>query len=165
MARMSIARRRGWLLLAPALAMLAPLLAWLTRDGAVLVDRCVADGAAGQLGLRMALVRTEVDCPSGLALGAEGRTVTAIALMVAVPVLLAHVVGACAGLGVAAVVGSALAAVARVLGARRRGPVREVAVGLVAEPPVPVPGQMWSVVPVGTGCAPWRRGPPALAFA
>lgn len=162
---MSIARRRGWLLLAPVLAVLAPALAWLARDGAVLVHRCVADGAAGRFGLRMALVRTEVDCPSGLALGAEGRTVTAIALMVAVPVLLAHLVGACAGLGAAAVVGAALAAVARVLGARRRVPVRAVGFGPVAEPRVPVLGRTWSVVPVGTGRAPWRRGPPAYAFA
>ncbi|NCT92538.1 hypothetical protein GXB85_16505 [Cellulomonas sp. APG4] len=162
---MSIARRRGWLLLAPVLAVLAPVVAWLMRDGAVLVHRCVSDGAAGQLGLRMALVRTEVDCPSGLALGAEGRTVTAIALMVAVPVLLAHLAGACAGLGTAAVVASALAAVARVLGARRRLPARDVAVGPVDEPRTAVLGRTWSVVPVGAGRAPWRRGPPALALA
>lgn len=161
---MSTRPRRSWLLLAPVVMALGPVAWFLAQDGALLVHRCVADGAAGRLGLRMALVRPELDCPSGLALGVDGSRAVTVALVVAVPVLLAHLAGAGLGLGAATLVSRLLGSVARVLGRRARRLVAAVPVVLADRLRVPAVGSSWSVVPVGATGAPWRRGPPVVAL-
>lgn len=137
-------------------------LASLVAAGAVLVHRCVSgDGLSGWLGLRLAVLHADVDCPSGVAVGADGRQVAVLVVMVTVPVLLAHLLGAGVGLGL-------VAQVRRVL----RGVVGALS-GVLPRPAAthrPLladrthhAGQPWRPSAEGLRQAPRRRGPPALA--
>jgi hypothetical protein len=109
-------------------ALLAALVAFvgassaLARTGALLVHQCVADGTAGAIGLRLALLRQDAACPGQLAIGGEPREVIGVVVLVAVPVLLAHLVGVLAGLGMLARVRAGVRTVARVLSGLLRRP-------------------------------------------
>lgn len=144
------------------LGLLVGLAALLAERGALLVHQCVGvgGGAAGWLGLRLALLRPDATCPSGtLAVGPDGRQALAVVVMVAVPALLAHLGAAAIGLGLARrarlVVGIAL----RLLRPRlRRRPapvavvlreVRRFVASRAGRPPGPV-----------DVAAPLLRGPP-----
>lgn len=109
----------------------------LARAGAVLVHQCVADGTAGAIGLRLALLRQDAACPGQLALGGEPGRVVGVVVLVAVPVLLGHLVGVLAGLGILARVRTGVRTVARVLGGLLRRP-EPVAVHVAARPLAPV---------------------------
>ncbi|MCL3861502.1 hypothetical protein [Actinotalea sp. K2] len=135
----------------------------LVQQGAVLVHQCVVgDGLAGRLGLSLALLRAGGECPAGtLAIGGEGTRVMGVVVVVALPVLLAHLVAAGLGVGLGSRLRAVAAAAVSVLGSiAPRLPVR-VEVHLRAAHPV-----LWarstrrgaSSVLV----SPWRRGPPVL---
>lgn len=137
-------------------------LASLVAAGTVLVHRCVSgDGVTGWLGLRLAVLHSEVDCPSGVAVGADGRQVAVLVVMVTVPALLAHLLGAGVGLGLMAQVRRVLSGVLGALSAVLPRPART---------PRPLPasrtphvGRPWRPTAEGLRLAPRRRGPPALA--
>jgi hypothetical protein len=150
-----------------ALCVLSGGLGLLARHGAVTVQQCVAgDGAAGWLGLRLALLRADAACPSGtLAVGGSGGRVMGVVVLVTLPVLVAHLAGLGVGLG-------ALGRLRRALEA-----ARSVLAWVVPHLPasvVPVPSgddvppsvaARTVVVLQHTLEAPWRRGPPALRIA
>lgn len=143
-----------------ALGLVAGAVLVLAQRGALLVHQCVGDGAAGWLGLRLALLRHDSACPSGtLAVGPDGRQALAVVIMVAVPVLLTHALAAAAGLGVARHVGQVVAIALRLLRRPFRARpvpatavvrlVRRAAVSLAVRAPGPV-----------DVAVPRRRGPP-----
>jgi len=143
-----------------ALGLVAAALLVLGQRGALLVHQCVSDGGAGWLGLRLALLRREAGCPDGtLAVGPDTRQAIAVVVMVAVPVLLAHLLAAAAGLGVARHVGQVVRIALRLL--RRPFRARPLPVALVvrllrrpaASRAVRAPGPVDVAVPL-------RRGPP-----
>lgn len=160
--------RQRWFRRAPQLiaatSVLAVLVA-LVRHGSVLVHQCVTgDGAAGWLGLRLALLRLDPACPDGgLAVGGDGHQVMGVVVMVALPALLAHVAAAGIGLSLLARLRGAvhaavalLSAVVRALPVPVRVVVRRVRLALAdVEPPVliDVVGSAWS-----------RRGPPLVGL-
>ncbi|HWS57123.1 MAG TPA: hypothetical protein VN257_01165 [Actinotalea sp.] len=149
-----------------AVALTVSLADGLTRHGALLVHQCVsAEGTAGWLGLRLALLRPEADCPTGtLAVGGDGRHVMGVVVLVALPVLLAHLTGLAISIGAVARLHSLVRSALAVLGwvGRRRPVARALVVRRVRASAVvvdrPAPGA--SILP-----APWRRGPPAPRFA
>ncbi|WP_136518471.1 hypothetical protein [Cellulomonas telluris] len=107
--------------LAGALLAVTPLL--VAAQGRVLVHRCVpADGPAAALGLRLEVLASAAHCPQGAyALGdtAQGAV---LLLTVTVPVLVAHVLLAAAGLGLGVVLrraGSVVRALAAAAVVRR----------------------------------------------
>lgn len=135
----------------------------LGRHGALLVQQCVSDGTAGAIGLRLALVRGDSSCPGGLALGGDGRQVIGVVVLVAVPVLLAHVVGALAGAGLLA---RARAGVGRALGVLTRWFVLpepgDVPVASRVHPAVPSSFVVREALRAGEVL---RRGPPVAVAA
>lgn len=161
-------QRRPGLLLAPVAVALATLVAGaalLSRQGALTVQQCVpGDGAAGWLGLRLALLRADVVCPTGtLAVGGDSRQVMGVVVLVALPALLAHVAGVVLGLGLLArvrtLVRAAAAVLAAVLPRLPRGRVQ-----VVRRAPALLVST-WSRVAGRLGLeVPWRRGPPELLF-
>lgn len=153
-------------LAATVVGVLAALPGLLVRHGSVVLHQCVpAEGTAGWLGLRLALLRAEPDCPSGtLAVGGEPRQVLGVVVMVALPLLAAHLVAAAVGIGLAArlhrVVRSAAALLAGVV---RRLPGLP---GLVVRRLRPAVAAAVARAPRGEPVlGPPRRGPPALRFA
>ncbi|HMO11242.1 MAG TPA: hypothetical protein PKB06_07035 [Actinotalea sp.] len=118
------------------LAGIGSLVAMVAQHGSVLVHQCVADGTAGALGLRLALVRQDATCPSQLALGGDARQVFGVVVLIAVPVLAWHVAGLAASLGLLAHVRAGVRTVAQVLA------------GLVARP------EAVAVVVPSVRCAP-----------
>lgn len=138
----------------------------LREHTAVVVHQCVpGEGLAGWLGLRLALLRPDAACPDGaLALGADGRHVVGVTVMVALPVLLAHLAGAGIGVGTARVLGRTVrGAVGLVVRVLRRIPSR-VAPFLVGSRAPVVTAQRGPHGDV-VGRVRWRRGPPVGAFA
>ncbi len=136
------------------------------RNAAVVVQQCLpGDGLAGWLGVRLALLRPDAACPEGaLALGADGRDVVGVTVMVAVPVLLAHLTGAGVGLGLLRTFGRAVrSAVELVAGVLLRIPraIPTFAPVLRAAVVTAWRGPHRDVV----GRARWRRGPPVPLFA
>lgn len=136
----------------------------LGRHGALLVHQCVADGTAGAIGLRLALLRQDAACPSGLAVGPDGRQAIGVVVLVAVPVLVAHVVGLLAGAGLLARARAGVLRALAVLAGRRPlpGPVTDLHLPgrPVVEAPAPAP---WR--DLVRGGAVLRRGPPVAAVA
>jgi hypothetical protein len=135
-------------------------LAALVRLGSLAVHQCTADGAAGAIGLRLALLRHDPMCPSGtLAVGGDRQHVIGVLVLVALPVLLAHLAGAAAAVGVLARIRSGLRAVARVLAGLVARP--EPTTAVVRREAGPVPALALAAPldgpPVGM---PLRRGPP-----
>ncbi|MCU1432712.1 MAG: hypothetical protein JWP95_1817 [Actinotalea sp.] len=161
-------RRRG--LLAARGAVLAGLLVaavgLVVRQGSLLVHSCVpGDGATGWLGLRLALLRADVECPAGtLAVGGDRGQVMGVVVMVALPVLVSHLAGLGIGLGLLAQLTGVLRAAREVLASVL--PHLPRGAGLPAAP-VTVPLTAPSIlVPVVRALeAPWRRGPPVLGLA
>lgn len=129
----------------------------------VLVHQCVAgDGLAGSLGLRLALLRADATCPTGVAVGADGAQAAGVVVMVAAPVLLLHVTLAGTGAGLMALAAALVRALGRVLG--RIAPVvpARVRLPLLARAPRAAAHESpvlasWLLPTVGL------RGPPALA--
>lgn len=144
------------------LAVLAAGVVALSRFGTVLVHQCVAaEGTVGALGLRLALLRQDAACPSGsLAVGGDSRQVIGVLVLVALPVLVAHLVAAAAALGLLARVRSGVRTAVRALTGLvlRPEPVRPVP----ARPSRPVLARLVVVPADGpTLGSPLRRGPPA----
>lgn len=161
----SRARRAGTSTL-PVLALLAALVAaasHLMAQGALAVHSCVPGTGAGALGLRLALLRADAACPSGtLAVGGDQRQVIGVVVVVALPALAAHLVGAMLGLGIAARLHGVLSAAVAALGRRLRAPEPR---GVPVRPHLPVDA---TVLRPRHACAvamPLRRGPPDLRFA
>ncbi|MBC7289879.1 MAG: hypothetical protein H5T83_00910 [Actinotalea sp.] len=112
-------RRRTLARLAVAWLALVAGVAALVAHAPVLVQRCLAaDGLTGTVGVRLALLRPDADCPSGtLALGGEPGQVMGVLVLVAVPVVLAHVLTALAAACVLAGAGVLVRAVGALVGA------------------------------------------------
>jgi len=145
------------------LALVSGLAAVLDGRAQLALHACLpGDGPVGWLGLRLALLRSSVDCPDGaLALGGSTSRSALVVVSVAVPVLLAHVVAAVCGASLSALATRAASGLRAVLAAvwpRLPGRPR---VGGVHR--VEVIGQDRSVVPwcCGDPTHP-DRGPPAL---
>ncbi|EYR62114.1 hypothetical protein N866_11655 [Actinotalea ferrariae CF5-4] len=142
------------------------LLAGVTALGAhapVLVHRCLpADGLTGGLGIRLALLRPDADCPSGtLAVGGEPGQVMGLLVLVAVPVVVAHLLSLLAAAAVVAGAGVLVRAVGAVLGAVLPTlPGRPRAV--VDRPHAVVATVVREVVRPVLDAAALRRGPPVL---
>ena len=133
------------------------------HHGALVVHQCLpVNGVSGWLGVQLALLRPDSDCPSGaLAVGGDPHHAVGVIAMVALPVLLAHVVGAGGWLGLAAMLRALIAGTVALLRA--------------VTPALPAGGEIvwsWRALPVATiafealdrlaaGCL-WRRGPPIL---
>ncbi len=153
---------RRWPLLAAAfVAAVGAAVAALVAAGALLVHPCLpGDGVVGSLGVRLALLQPGSDCPVGtLALDA-GSPSARLVVLVALPVLLAHLATALAGVSVLVVARSVGRAVRSAVGSlaprlpgapgTRPRPVRAPAAGPT--------GAVATARPVG-GVR--RRGPPA----
>lgn len=147
-------------------AVVAALAGGLARHGALLVHQCVpADPAVGRLGVSLALLRPEADCPTGtLAVGGDGTHVMGVVVLVALPVLLTHLLALGTGLGLVARLRVLVRATAAVLGwvaspvpAAPALVVRRVRAAVVAARRLPS-GRPALAVPL-------RRGPPVLGFA
>ncbi|MFS0699460.1 hypothetical protein AB6N24_05755 [Cellulomonas sp. 179-A 4D5 NHS] len=97
---------RSLALLLAGVGLLAVALGVLVLQGRLLLHPCVsADGALGQLGVRLALLSSANDCPEGTLAVSDAATHGAIlVLSVAAPVLVAHVVVAAFGAGLTALV-------------------------------------------------------------
>lgn len=159
-------QRRPGLLLAPValvLMTLAGAATMLSRQGALLVHQCVpGDGAAGWLGLRLALLRADVACPTGsLAVGGDGHQVMGVVVLVAVPALVAHLAGLGLGLGLLARLGALVRSAAAVLAAVLLALPRGLRVG-VPRPRAPLASARPLIVGRLALAVPWRRGPPQL---
>jgi len=89
--------------LAPAAVVvvgLAGVAAQLTDRASVSVQQCVPGTGLARFGVTLALLHPDDACPNGaLALGGDQRQVLGVVVMVALPVLLAHVMGAAVGIG------------------------------------------------------------------
>jgi hypothetical protein len=134
--------------------------------GVLRVVGCVpAPGAAGWVGLHLALTHPSAACPSGtVAVGGTPEAALAVVVTLALPALLAHAGAVLAAWGAIAAVRS----LARTVGAIacRRRPVPAPAAGV---PDVPAPPAPVVVVrTVRSRLLPRsvpRRGPPAVAIA
>lgn len=73
----------------------------LARQGTLVMHQCVpVSGADGWLGVQLALLRADSDCPPGaLAIGGDAHHAMGVVAMVALPVLLAHLAGVSLWLG------------------------------------------------------------------
>lgn len=137
------------------------LLAQLGDRASVTVQQCVSAGSFARLGVGLALLHSEPTCPHGVAVGPDQGQVIGIVVMIALPVLLAHLVGVAAGVGITArlhrVVRAFLAMVVPSL--RAAAPLPSAPVARPVEVPVarPVTAEV-----VG---GPLRRGPPRVRFA
>lgn len=89
----------------------------------VVLHGCVpGEGRLGWLGLRMALLRTSVDCPEGaLAWGGSSADSAIVVISVAVPTLAVHALAVASGVSVSALLARAASAIRVVLGAVLRG--------------------------------------------
>ena len=114
------------------LALAAALPAVLGR--VVLHDCLVAEGPLAALGVRLAVLRSAVECPDGsFALGATSQGAV-ILLSVAVPVVVAHVVLSACGLGLGVLARRGVAAAAAVVSSRLAPPVALALPGVPAGP-------------------------------
>lgn len=158
--------RRSGAVLLPALAALAMLAAGavvLLQQGALMVHQCVAAGSLGRFGVSLTLLRDDAACPAGSYGVGEGQRVIGVVVAIALPMLLAHLVGAGVGIGVAARLTRLVrVAVGVVLGLRPR-PADPVALPVLrrVDVDVPVVAPRARAVPGG----PWWRGPPEVGFA
>ncbi|ADG73590.1 hypothetical protein Cfla_0678 [Cellulomonas flavigena DSM 20109] len=118
-------------LLGALAVLLSALSVVLAAHGRVLLHQCVvADGPLASVGVRMAVLRSAVECPEGtLGLGAAS-TGAVLLLSVALPVVVLHLLLVACGLGLGVVLRRGAAAVASLLVAHLLPPV--VAVGLPA---------------------------------
>lgn len=132
----------------------------LGQHGALLVHRCVPEGLG--VGVRLALLRPDADCPSGLAVGAETPQVVAVVVMVTLPVLLAHLLGAGLGLGLLGHVRAVVRGAATVLLGRR--PEARALATVPVHPLVPAVPVRVAVARLLAGDL-RRRGPPVLLTA
>jgi len=147
-------------------ALVLALAGGLAHHGALLVHQCIpADPAVGRLGVGLALLRTDGDCPTGtLALGGDGRHVMGVVVLVALPVLLTHLLALATGLGLLARLRVLVRATLTVLGwAARPVPATHALLVPGARRYVVAARRRASGRPVLV--APWRRGPPALGLA
>lgn len=105
--------------LAGALLGVLALAVALTGPAQVVLHSCVpGEGRLGWLGLRMALLRTSVDCPDGtLAWGGSGADSAIVVISVAVPTLAVHALAVASGVSVSALLARAAAGIRVVLGA------------------------------------------------
>lgn len=152
--------------LAPTLGLLALLGAGAVlamQQGTVLVHRCVSAGSLGRFGVSLALLRDDAACPAGTYGVGEGQRVIGVVVAIALPVLVAHLLGAGLGVGMAARLHRLVrAAIGVVLGLRpwpAEPVVLPVAPGLAVDVPVVAPRTR--AVPGG----PWWRGPPEVGIA
>lgn len=142
----------------------------LEQRGFALAHQCLPDGGSfAWLGMHLAVVRTSADCPAGtVALGGRPDDVAAVIAAIALPVLVWHLLGGFAGVGLAAYLSRAFA--------RWAGLVRSLwsLIRGVAERQVVLIGGRQRLISRGgqsvprhlaLALAPVRRGPPVvLAF-
>ncbi len=152
---------------APVLGALGVVLALasvlVATQGRVLLHQCVtADGPLAALGVRLAVLRSAVECPDGsLSFGAASQGAVLL-LSVAVPVLAVHVLLAACGIGLGVAVRRGVAVVAAVL-VRGVVPTAPVTVPLVVPARVRVVGDVVAPVASCRALDPARphRGPPS----
>ncbi|WP_182113061.1 hypothetical protein [Actinotalea sp. JY-7876] len=150
-----------------ALALLAGIATLLARTGTLLVHACLpGDGLVGALGVRLALIGPDGECPEGT-LGLAGDGAARLVLLVALPVVLAYVAAVLGGLSVVVVVRAARralgACVASLAALRPRLPA---APQLLVRPvAAPAAHRVLALAPQVLGALVRRRGPPVLATA
>lgn len=142
----------------------------LEQRGFALAHQCLPDGGSfAWLGMHLAVVRTSPDCPAGtVALGGRPDDVAAVIAAIALPVLVSHLLGGFAGVGLAAYLSRAFercVGLMRALWSLVRG---------TADRPILLIGERRSVIirrgqpmprRLALALAPVRRGPPVvLAF-
>jgi len=115
-------------------------------QGRVLLHQCVtADGPLASLGVRLAVLRSAVECPDGtLGLGPASHGAVLL-LSVAAPVVAAHLLLTAAGLGLGVVARRGLRAAARVAARLLPGPATAglpVLAGRVAAVPPALPARV-----------------------
>jgi hypothetical protein len=158
--------RRSGAALAPALAALTLLGAGalvLLQQGSLMVHQCVTAGSLGRFGVSLALLRDDVACPSGSYGIGDGQRVIGVAVAIALPVLIAHLVGAGLGVGLASRLHRLVrAAVGVVLGLRPR-PTEPARLPVLRPTAVDVPVVTPRARAVPGG--PWWRGPPEVGIA
>ncbi len=138
------------------------LLAQLGERASVSVQQCVTGGGFARLGVGIALLHTDSTCPDGVAMGPANQQVIGIVVMIALPVLLAHLVGLAAGVGIAARLHRMVRAVlAMIL------PSLRVAAPLPStpQPARPVEAVLRRPTTAAVVGGPLRRGPPRVRFA
>lgn len=162
----ALSARRPGAAFPAALAVLALLGAGATvllQQGALLVHECVTAGALGRFGVSLALLRESAACPAGSYGIGEGQRVIGVVVAIALPVLLAHLVGAGLGVGLAARLNRLVRAAVDVVRGLRPRPAEPVAVPVARVVPVDVPVVTPRARAVPGG--PWWRGPPAAGIA
>lgn len=135
----------------------------LASAGALLVHPCLpGDGLVGAVGLRLAVVGPDAECPVGtLAIGADGAQAARLVVLVALPVLVAHLTAALAGLSVLVAARSLWRGVrSAVLSLARRLPVAARVVRRAVRTLPPARAGEPVVRPAVADVR--RRGPPAL---
>lgn len=152
--------------LVPALAVLALLAAGalvLVQQGSLMVHQCVTAGSLGRFGVSLALLRDDAACPAGSYGVGDGQRALGLVVAIALPVLLAHLVGAGLGVGLAARLHRLVRAAVGVVRGLRARPAEPVVVPVVrcVAVDVPVVAPRARAVPGG----PWWRGPPELGIA
>lgn len=137
------------------------LLAQLGDRAAVTVQQCVSGGGFAHLGVGLALLHSDPTCPDGAALGPDRGQVVGIVVMIALPVLVAHLVGLAAGVGLTARLHRLMRAVLAMIvpSLRAAGPLPSAPVARPVEAAVPA---LTTAEVVG---GPLRRGPPRVRFA
>ncbi len=144
-------------------AALVAVVAVLGAAGALLVHPCLpGDGLVGAVGLRLAVLGPDAECPVGtLGFAADGSQAARLVVLVALPVLVAHLAAALAGLSVlvaARALWRGVRSAVRVLA--RRLPVAAGVVSRVVRTLPAVPAGTPVVRPAVAVVR--RRGPPAL---
>ena len=150
---------------APVLAVLALLGAGadvLLRQGALTVHQCVTAGSLGRFGVSLALLRDDAACPAGSYGVGNGQRVIGVVVAIALPVLLAHLVGAGLGVGLVARLNRLVRAAVGVVRGLRPRPAEPVVlpVAHLVTVDVPVVTPRSRAVPGG----PWWRGPPEVGI-
>lgn len=138
------------------------LLAQLGERASVTMQSCVDGGGFSRVGVGFALLHAEPTCPDGVAMGPSHQQVIGIVVMIALPVLLAHLVGLAAGVGIAARLNGVLRAVLAMIVPSLRVAAPVASTPQPARPVEAVLRRPASAVVVG---GPLRRGPPRVRFA
>ncbi|GEN79968.1 hypothetical protein AFE02nite_17020 [Actinotalea fermentans] len=145
-----------------ALALLGAGAVVLLQQGALMVHQCVTAGSLGRFGVTLALLREDAACPSGYGVG-DGQRAIGVVVAIALPVLLAHLVGAGVGVGLASRLHRLVRVAVGVVRSLRPRPAEPVA--------LPVPRLVAVDVPVvaprsrAVAGGPWWRGPPEVGLA
>lgn len=162
-ARVGVPSRRVglWAALAAGTALLGAV----AVPGRIALHQCVSSGGGlGTVGLHLALLRTDADCPDGtVAFTPLAHGGVVVLLSIALPLLLAHIALGAGGVGLTALLIRALRSAASVLGAALLRVPRAPGVVVVRGPRLPASARVTGRGTIADLLAAHpHRGPPAL---